>query len=140
MTEEQIRQNANDYVDAHWGDGIEYAKFKAFITGAHSRDEEIGELKGKIERQKAIITFDDLNEKALRKELDQLHNPWISVEDRLPEEREIINSAVSVDVLVHTKEGWCTIGYYNHELNKWRAIGNVTHWMPIPELRKGDKQ
>lgn len=64
---------------------------------------------------------------------------WISVKDRLPEERE--------DVLIRVKcANYFNIeqGYYkgnNEWVNCWCSIRNeglypVTHWMPLPEPPK----
>ena len=60
-------------------------------------------------------------------------NPWISVEDKLPEEHTdvIVTDGSSV---AHCKK--YGDGFYTN-------IGkccNVTHWMPIPELPKEEKK
>ena len=63
-------------------------------------------------------------------------NPWISVEERLPEK---INKFYSDSVLCRYTRGgreYYDISRYDHEFDEW-LIGNVTHWMPIPELLKG---
>lgn len=66
-------------------------------------------------------------------------NPWISVEDRLPEpEKEVIilnkRKQTDIDFLTDNFEG----GYY-----WWKSDDiicceddEITHWMPIPELPK----
>lgn len=135
MTDKQIRQNANDYVDAHLGDGIEYAKFKAFIAGAHSRDEEINALHDLLD------TYE--------RELDKLRNPWISVEERLPEDNKTVlvwfGGYYTVAVL-RDNEWWNCTGYQTG--GGWSALDKIpdiassyiTHWMPIPELLKGGEK
>ena len=61
MTDEQTKQNAEEYAKKIYPYTVgKAAAIRDFIAGAHSRDEEV-------------------------KELDQLRNPWISVEERLPE-------------------------------------------------------
>ena len=66
--------------------------------------------------------------------------PWISVEDRLPVEDE---------VLVLNEYGGTTVAFYNHQYKEWNlAVGEIegsgtihskiTHWMPIPELKQKD--
>ena len=84
MTDEQIKQNAEAYArrvaESHI---IEkrpayFAAFNAFISGAHSRDEEIGRMNTTIRLYANQIA-------QLRKEIEQLRNPLISVEERLPE-------------------------------------------------------
>ena len=61
-------------------------------------------------------------------------NDWISVKDRMPEE--------NVPVLVWDSQGFAFIDI--HESGKWR-IGTphyavITHWMPLPEPPKEDKE
>jgi hypothetical protein len=57
---------------------------------------------------------------------------WISVEDRLPEERQ--------SVLVHYVDGWMPIAFLLE--GKWYQSGgetswlSATHWMPLPEPPK----
>lgn len=61
---------------------------------------------------------------------------WISVEDRLPEDR--------ADVILHPQRGKVAIGYYNKAIESWVqffagvkiSAGEVTHWMPLPEVPK----
>lgn len=65
---------------------------------------------------------------------------WISVKDRLPEEK--------TDVLVFDRiNKTCTIGYYKKtfEDGYWNAYYgknnlryNITHWMPLPKPPKGE--
>lgn len=95
MTDEQIKQNAEDWVKPLIGeqDGkynendVSLSLMKnAFIAGAHSRDEEIEVLEHQLNNT-------SINLKIARKELDQLRNPWISVDDGLPE--KIKNKGVS---------------------------------------------
>lgn len=60
-------------------------------------------------------------------------NPWISVEDRLPEK---INKFMSEPVLCRYTRGnkeYYHVSQYDYEFDEWQ-ISNVTHWMPIPEL------
>jgi hypothetical protein len=63
---------------------------------------------------------------------------WISAEERLPVEDE---------VLVLNEYGGTTVAFYNHQYKEWNlAVGEIegsgtihskiTHWMPIPELPK----
>ena len=86
MTDEQIKQNTEAYADkaapiTEQKTGIPLAIHTAakvaYLAGAHSRDEEIKELE---ERIKAL----DMNLVEQQLENQQLRNPWISVEERLP--------------------------------------------------------
>jgi len=60
---------------------------------------------------------------------------WISVEDRLPEKDK--------DVLCYSNKngGYMFFGYRGWMIEEWMEggslhIGNVTHWMPLPEAPK----
>ena len=61
---------------------------------------------------------------------------WISVNDRLPEE--------AVDIIVYTTKKRIAFGYLydghfrdeEHEIMASWNIGEVTHWMPLPEPPK----
>ena len=63
---------------------------------------------------------------------------WISVEDRLPEEK--------VNCIVHYKHAYCdndgywAIGmcFYDGEKFQFAPGYKVTHWMPIPRPPKGE--
>lgn len=123
MTEEQIKQSAKEYAKSVCPHGNYRAHTEqAFIAGAHSRDEEIGELKGKIERQKAIIAVEGLNEEALRKELDKLRNPWIKPSEQMP---------VDGDDIVYLLYGGSAgrMKYYS-TYEKW-LLESATHWMKV---------
>lgn len=71
-------------------------------------------------------------------------SPWISVEERLPEESLINPSAWSVTykVFVLTSNGNASISQrrWNCNTNRWEWKGSgsfkdsITHWMPIPSF------
>lgn len=71
-----------------------------------------------------------------------LANLWIPVEEDLPKDKE--------SVFVRNKDGKCTSAWYSHDTETWfLAYGEIagddviysqiTHWMPIPELKGGEK-
>ena len=134
MTDEQIKQNAHDYTYTNdhnwtWDDSgesrvdISAEVTDAFIAGAHSRDEEI----------------------------KQIRNPWISVEERLPEIGDIV--VINVHNTIdgggeHHEEDQILVGKYDgrwicdrceqHRMGKYLfdTISKTTHWMPIPPIEK----
>ena len=63
---------------------------------------------------------------------------WISVDDRLPEEK--------VDYIVHYKHAYCDnddywaigICFYDGEKFQVAPAYKVTHWMPLPQPPKGE--
>ena len=63
---------------------------------------------------------------------------WISVDDRLPEEK--------VNCIVHYKHAYCDnddywairICFYDGEKFQLNPAYKVTHWMPMPQLPKGE--
>lgn len=78
-------------------------------------------------------------------------NPWISVEDRLPGKSrglyKLEEDEQHKHVLFRTRNGLTFSGYLDAE-EIWRdertlpvnyiTPSPVTHWMPIPELKKGE--
>lgn len=64
-------------------------------------------------------------------------NPWISVKNRLPEERNRVFTAggtCSYDILLYHA------GKFYQSLSQGLYDGGVTHWMPIPELNVEPKE
>ena len=126
MTDEQIKQNAEEYAKAHtpldnWETDKALAKF-AFISGAHSRDEEIKELE---DRNKVL----DMNLVEQQLENLQLSNPWISVEERLPEKGRWV-------VLIGSKTGHPYVNKYTggRKWGGWRCfMPKVTKWKYVDE-------
>ena len=65
---------------------------------------------------------------------------WISVDERLPEDW--------TDVLVLSRFGFLETAVYTGTPGKWRAGWNgdmlesdsITHWMPLPQPPKGERQ
>lgn len=156
MTEEQIKQNAEVYAEERC---IRYneqygACYDAYIAGAHSRDEEI------VGYQSQINMMADALQQCMD-ELNKLHNPWISVKERLPKyctipstEQYIKNRrywdskfAPTYLVMCSDKQG----DYYQFanfikfpedKKPSWVFAEGyikrncVTHWMPIPKVNK----
>lgn len=83
-----------------------------------------------------------------------LENLWISVEEALPElSEERCCSAVSEIVLIKCANGAITRARYikivgEFKTSGWKCVDagfgvgsdEVTHWMPIPELKEGGAQ
>lgn len=150
MTDEEIKQNALKCAD----DFIADATFKrymrdTYIAGAHSRDEEIKELKEEIESLKEQYNscFDGFSKrgtklKELLKENVKLSNPLISVKDRLPEESRKHMGRLSDTVFVITDKGDGTSARYDWSTKTWCPAkilqGHITNWMPIPQIKKGE--
>lgn len=118
MTDEQIKQNADEYAFALTrSDEIAEHLIHGFIAGAHSLDEEIAYLTYRLndtaEKLQAVIT-----------ERDNLRNPWISVDTVMTEKDypEIRNNPNDIwerseDLLVMTKEGKLEIAYFEIHRN-----------------------
>ncbi len=85
-----------------------------------------------------VTTYAKLAIEALKKENGVTVQEWISVKDRLPEEK--------VNCIVHYKHAYCdnddywAIGVCFYDCEKFQ-IGlayKVTHWMPLPQPPKGE--
>lgn len=134
MTDEQIKQNAEEYAncfyDRLYQGGMWQECVKTHIAGAHSRDVEVESLQRRVSIWKHEA-------EVAAKELDQLRNPWISIEERLPEK---INKFMSEPVLCRYTRGnkeYFHVSQYDFDFDEWQ-ISNVTHWMPIPQIEKGE--
>lgn len=82
-----------------------------------------------------------------------LRNQWISVEEALPARARFLDgeeSDKSIYVLVRHKNEAVTSAWYCYCTKVWYfAVGRkgdnsihaeITHWMPIPELKKGGEK
>ena len=144
MTNEQILQKAEQHVKelSLHGDS-RYYEMNGFVAGAHSRDEEVDELQGKVEAMESYIEAEkacmqeelyEMQEQLkmnaegfqrLRAELNEAQNPWRKVEKELPSE--------DTEVVTYLR-GTMVIGYrigerwYMHGI----AIDTPDYWMPMP--------
>ena len=69
--------------------------------------------------------------KALLEQIAALENPWVSVDDRLPDEKGHYLVKVSIAENVHRI---CL--YIGHWVYNTSTITSVTHWTPIRPLPK----
>lgn len=153
--EEQIIQNAEKYACPENSDIFNIEKERVmthFIAGAHSRDEEVEELKKKLEDITILKNFFassldiyDKDNKELQDELKIHRNQWISVEERLPKQKDgKIRSDV---VLVTFGQSW-TVAEYHFGDKRWinllveRETIKPEYWQEVnlPEevLEKGE--
>lgn len=100
------------------------------------REEEISNLAIELYNlyAKNAVRFHDIVEMAVVWADAHQPSPWISVEDRLPED---INKFTSIPVLCRYTRGgkeYFHVSQYDFELNEW-SISNVTHWMPIIPIK-----
>lgn len=144
MTSEQIKQKAERYAETY------VSKTAAYIAGAHSRDEEIKELKAKyiqgakdeikmhceeVKRLSSVIS-------KLKSENNKLRNPWISVEDRLPEEGQAVIVRLAFGAGNHATCNYSNgqfvwalgIETSNINIQSRLELPAITHWMPIPKV------
>lgn len=137
MTDEQIKQNAEAYAcpeNSCLSDIEKERVMTHFIAGAHSRDEEIGRMNTTIRLYANQIAL-------LRKEIDKLRNPWISVAKMLPE--DVGNVGKVVIVLTDMGDIFNSVLFRNKGgrlmWNSDKGLGKPIFWMPIPSLKGGDK-
>ena len=131
MTDEQIKQNAEQYALKKTLISIDsfHGMAESYLDGAHSRDEEIEQLRKSYHDM--FIT--------LAHKVEQLRNPWISVEERLPKE-DPEDKGYSVEVIGLFSYGSISKCFCSIDEGMWFAEGitcdRPTYWMPIPELKK----
>lgn len=153
MTEEQIKQNALKAEKEHGNFNYQYqgeAFNKGYIAGAHSSDKEIEALEERIRILELASKVDDYLLDAIN---ERLRNPWISIEDRLPKDGDIVftHSVLIIESggVRNEEEQYLTQKYTcrwitdeTKQINmcgeKYDIVNKVTHWMPIPELKKGE--
>ena len=157
MTDEQIKQNAEKCADGFIADSIFKRYLRdTYIAGAHSRDEEIKELKRKnVEyfqsmeywqkrARKLYIRRIKQGEqmKELRDELDKLCNPWRDAKKELPEMTEETREyKESPAVFICFDDDTVGVAYYSYSWKRWESRGagipTPKYWMPISKLPKG---
>ena len=63
-------------------------------------------------------------------------SPWISVEERLPENQDIVlvrgEYGGKATAYLHGKDS----GFIVYGEDAYKVFGEVTHWMPIPDLEE----
>jgi len=88
------------------------------IPAQPDKDPDLVIANGLREAKKRIATLEK-----------QRDNPWISVDERLPEEDLDCRSVLAV-----AKKKVAYIDYYRRVDDHWGSGNNVTHWMPIPTI------
>lgn len=154
MTEQEIIQKAEEYANSMYDKKYQNELWKEcymiHIAGAHSRDKEIEALEERIHILELASKVDDYLLDAIN---ERLRNPWISIEDRLPKDGDIVftHSVLIIESggVRNEEEQYLTQKYTcrwitdeTKQINmcgeKYDIVNKVTHWMPIPELKKGE--
>jgi hypothetical protein len=86
-----------------------------------------------IERLKQALHDARIENSGQAAEIERLNEAkrWIPVLDRVPE--------LGVDVLVLQRSGHCEVAWRHIDDGEWMSesvFGEITHWMPLPELPK----
>lgn len=85
----------------------------------------------------------------LEAEIERLKNPWISVEDRLPEckwdgrvskNHSDYCAILQADGSMYVAQYYCDFEAWSETPYMCEWLRNITHWMPIPELKKGGEK
>lgn len=137
MADEEIKQHAHDYTYTNdhnwtWDDSgesrvdISAEISDAFIAGAHSRDEEMK----KLEESKRKLRL------RLMQQIHELRNPWISVDERLPEDgKDVFVRKICTNGIFHLVGKTLNNGKWYCYGFGWQDNGVITHWMPIPAIQ-----
>lgn len=84
------------------------------------------------------LSYDEIAESAFIKgaEWQAKQSPWISVEERLPENQDIVlvrdEYGGKATAYLHGKDS----GFIVYGEDAYRVFGEITHWMPIPDLEE----
>lgn len=128
--EAQIRKDAIRYVGANYDKEQldlllsgetqphpvhEEPLIRAYIAGAHRRDEEIEDLEFRLRDKKADIQF-------LESCIAELKNPWIKPSEQMPVDGD--------DIVYLLYEGKAGRMKYHSTYEKW-LLESVTHWMKV---------
>ena len=84
--------------------------------------------------RKALADVADECSKAYDK-IAQLENPWVSVEDRMPD----VNQLVLVYADLDNKTAYCTTDYIGQN-GTWTGSFYVTHWCYLPKAPRSDTE
>lgn len=72
---------------------------------------------------------------ALNFAYEMLAPRWISVEDELPKNKELV---------FITDGEYTDTGFYEYTFDEWQPcekwLGDITHWMPLPQAPKGGEK
>ena len=98
---------------------------------------EIEKLRGQNEQLRGAAAL------VAKESTELLEQRWIPVEERLPEVWRNDETAELVNYMIYSPDFGVDIGNYHAKAKKWLCMAlpcTVTHWMPLPEPPKEDKQ
>lgn len=128
MTDEQIKQNAEEYAEQNKVNFSEDKNFEvydydeqkeAFIAGAHSRDEEVNHWKESYEELAEIANDLQSDNQKLMIENARLSNKWIKCSEQLP--KKVDGRIRSNALLVTIGQCW-TVAEYHFGDKQWRNL------------------
>lgn len=140
MTAEQIRRNAENYIDENTqgvviDDNIRNFLLDTYIAGAESRDKEFDELYQKNKEYYGNMSYWQKRTRRLEvrrihqgeknKELrDKLQMSWKCTQECKPEaveQKEFGHRRLSKQVLCVYEDGKCDVERYDHDCGCWRS-------------------
>lgn len=148
MTNEQIKQRAEEYALKRTLVSTDsfHGMVENYLAGAHSRDEEINELEKKVSALETVIVTARATISTQEAIIKDIRNPWKDASVEKPPYDPDCDDETSVYVIVRQEQGNVLEAYYDYDNNDWRdrehnwRLQDPTHWMPIPELLKGDEK
>ena len=119
MSDEEIKELAEQYIRDTRTFSIKVQDLVEFAILCRNRDNTV-----RSDNTQMVIN--------LQAENERLRNPWKDAEKEKPEK---VNKFLSVPVLCRYTRGgreYHHVSQYDYDYKQWQ-IGNVTHWMYIPE-------